>query len=73
MQTQARHQNHDWRRTLVLPSELREPLAELARANERSTSAEIRVALRRHVRAAEHAVPRLVADLERLAGQDDAA
>ncbi len=43
----------NWRQTLELPGDLREPLMDLARRNERSTSAEIRVALRRHVKAAE--------------------
>ena len=42
----------DWRRTLELPAELREPLESLARVNERSTSAEIRIALRQHVKRA---------------------
>jgi hypothetical protein len=49
MQTQA---EHDWRRTLDLPADLREPLADLARQNERSTAAEIRLALREHVERA---------------------
>ena len=46
---QQKSQARDWRRTIELPAELREPLDEIARRNERSTSAEIRVALRRHV------------------------
>lgn len=49
METQV---EHDWRRTLDLPAELREPLAELAERAERSVAAEIRVALREHVERA---------------------
>ena len=53
MQIQKRKEgDRDWRRTLELPAELREPLESLARVNERSTSAEIRIALRQHVKRA---------------------
>ena len=42
-----------WRQTLELPGELREPLTDLAHRNERSVAAEVRHALRQHVKAAQ--------------------
>lgn len=44
-----RNDGVDWRRTLVLPVEIKQSLTELAQARDRSVAAEIRVALREHV------------------------
>jgi hypothetical protein len=49
------YKSHGSRRTLVLPEPIIEPLVKLAREHDRSTAAEIRVALREHIRRNEHA------------------
>lgn len=54
MQTHPVYQSKKWRRTIELSPDLREPLAELARRNDRTTSAEIRHALKQHLERAEH-------------------
>jgi predicted DNA-binding protein len=46
------HNPVDWRRTIHLPGELREPLTVLAKASERTVSGEIRAALREHIERA---------------------
>jgi Arc-like DNA binding domain len=42
-----------WQFVLRLPVDMRQPLVELARANERSTSGEVRHALKRHLERGE--------------------
>jgi hypothetical protein len=49
MRTPVPHRHEGWRQTVVLPRDLREPLATIARRNERSTAAEIRFAVKAHV------------------------
>lgn len=49
MQPQTANSHRSWRRTLELPDDIKAPLTEIARARERSVSAEIRWALREYV------------------------
>jgi predicted transcriptional regulator len=54
MRTSAGHHTAaEWRITLSLSNDLRDPLAELAKQNERSANLEIRIARRKHVERAE--------------------